>query len=67
MAIKIIDEKQDVHITRKDHDKYLHDYQQAYMYHSGPVPSFEEYVRSRLINNVEHFDALCKSINNKGM
>lgn len=44
MAIKIIDEKPDIYLTRAEHDRLQQEYRQFCMFHSAP-PSFEEYVR----------------------
>ena len=46
MAIKIIREP-DVHVTDGDLARYSKQFRQDYSYYSGPLPTFEEYVRRK--------------------
>lgn len=44
--IKVVDEG-DVHVTQAELTRLRHDYGKAFTHYCGPVPTFEEYVRSR--------------------
>ncbi len=47
MAIKITEEP-DVYMTAEERDYWMYQYHQAFMYHTGPKPSFEAWVRRQL-------------------
>lgn len=46
MAIKITEEP-DVHVTGDELTRYRYDYNKGFSMYCGPVPTFEQYVRSR--------------------
>lgn len=46
MSIKIIDQP-DVHVTVNELHRYKHDYEKAYMFYAGPIPSLEEFIRQQ--------------------
>lgn len=46
MSIKII-KQPDVYVTEGELARYMQEYQQAFMFHAGPKPTLEEFVRSR--------------------
>lgn len=60
MAIRFIYKEKsedDVYVSMADYERYLHDYNNAYRrYHSGPVPSLEEYIRVRLTEENKNAD-----------
>jgi hypothetical protein len=47
MAIKILPTQPDIYITQKEFEFWMDEYSRAYRMYSGPLPSFEEYIRSR--------------------
>lgn len=47
MAIKIIDEGPDIHLTASEHARLLDEYQKAFMFYAGTPPTFESWVRGR--------------------
>jgi len=51
MSIKIVEDGPEVVLTRSEHTRLQHEYQKAFMMYSGPVPTFEEFVRQRLTEN----------------
>lgn len=57
MNIKIIEEET-IHLTMAEHTKYRHQYEQYLRFLSGPVLSFEEYVRSQRNNEQGQASAL---------
>ena len=46
MAIHILPEP-DITISRSDFERYRYDYSKAFQYYVGPIPTLEEYIRSR--------------------
>lgn len=46
MAIKTIKEP-DIYLTEGEHRRLLDEYHKSHMFYSGPMPTFEEWVRSR--------------------
>lgn len=47
MAIKIIDESPDIHLTRSEYNRLRHEYDQAMQYYAGPRIDFEDWVAQR--------------------
>lgn len=54
MAIKIIREP-DVHVTEGELSRYQQEYQRAFSYYAGPLPTFEEFVRRKQAQKNERF------------
>lgn len=50
MTIKVIKEP-DVYLTEAELRRLRYEYDRAFSYYSGPVPSFEEFVRTRQQND----------------
>ncbi len=46
MAIRIINEP-DVYLTETELSRLRYEYQKAYQYYVGPVPTFEQFVRKQ--------------------
>lgn len=49
MTIHIVDEQPDIYLTREQYERLQYEYQQAFTHYSGPVPSFETWVRQRQV------------------
>lgn len=47
MTIRIIDETPDVYLTQDQYNRFLAEYQQAYMFYAGTPPTLESYIRRR--------------------
>jgi hypothetical protein len=47
MAIKIIEDENDVVLTREEHDRLQDEYSKCMAYYAGPKISFETWVRNR--------------------
>ena len=54
MAIKIVEDGPDITLTQSQHNRFRQEYAKAFQMYSGPVPTFEEYVRSRLNEQKTH-------------
>jgi len=50
MAIKIIDEQPDIHLTASEHARLQDEYRKAFMFYAGTPPTFESWVRSQRIS-----------------
>jgi hypothetical protein len=49
MAIKIVDEQPDIQLTSDEHMRLLSEYRKAFMSYAGTPPTFESWVRSRVV------------------
>jgi hypothetical protein len=45
MTIHIIDEQPDIYLTREQYHRLMQEYQKAFQFYSGIVPTFEDWVR----------------------
>ena len=43
-----------IELTEWEYDKAFYEYSKAFMYHSGPVPSFETWYRNRRNRKEQH-------------
>ncbi len=49
MAIKIAEEEKDITITAEQYSKFLEEYNRSYQYYAGAAPSFESFVRRKML------------------
>lgn len=45
----------DIELTESEYNKLSHEYQTAFTMHSGPVPTFEEFVRQKKLSEGKQF------------
>lgn len=47
MAIRVIDQKPDVHVTESELRRFRDEYQRTYMFYAGTPPTLEDFIRNR--------------------
>lgn len=54
MTIRIVEDGPDITLTRSQHNRLRQEYEKAFQMFIGHLPTFEEYVRSRLNEQKTH-------------
>jgi hypothetical protein len=47
MAIKVLGEEEDIHVTAEELARYQHEYEQAYMMYVGKPPTLEQFIKMK--------------------